>query len=465
MQLRTNWARAGVIAVGSSLAGLALAHAPPAAALEFGELAIVNRSEDRADLFGIDAVGRSVWHMWPADSAGTWAGPESLGGGVLDITPVEVRDDRFEVFAVGNENGIWHTAQNYDTWAWPAWQRVPGEAKRVAAAKAADGTVALFYVGTDDAVWYGTRAADAAAFGDWTSLGFTAKDVAVTAALSGGFDVYAIGADDSTSVARIVPASTEEPVWVNLGGRARSLSAIHASSGLDLVAEIGFDDAVWIQQRTAEGWSGWSSLGGGGKRAELAELQGAVALLTLSDSAVVSQSIAGPEGWGEWTRVVEASPLESRFRGTAALSIPDQDVEDDRDIELAIRFDVSRRQVSLTSFPAITTDPFDTPFGSSRSTVTLVSSAQGRFDPESGSLQIPVTLQFDQSLDVPLINEDARASFDLSTSGLGGAAFERESGSLALGDSASFQGIGGGINPLDGLEVRVVIDGVLDPSP
>jgi len=459
-----NWARAGLIAVASSLAGLALALAQPAAALEFGALAVANRSEGRADLFGIDAAEHSVWHMWPTDTAGPWAGPESLGGGVVDIAPIELREDRFEVFAVGSDNGIWHTAQNYDTWAWPAWERIPGGAKRLAVAKTADGTVALFCVGTDDAIWYGTRAADAAAFGDWTSLGGTAKDVAATAAPSGGFDVYAIGADDSPSVARVVPASSQEPVWVNLGGAARTLSAIHASSGVDLVAMIGFDDAVWLQQRTEGSWSGWNSLGGGGKRAELAEVSGALTLLTISDSAVVSRSTASPEGWSEWTPVVEASPLESRFRGTATLSIPDQDVEDDRDIELGIHFDVSRRQVSLTSFPTITTEPFDTPFGSTRSTVTLVSSAQGRFDPESGSLQIPVALQFDQSLDVPLISEDARASFDLSTEGPGGETFDRESRRLALGDSASFQG-SGSVNPLDGLEVRILIEGVLEPAP
>ncbi len=463
MQLRTNWARIGVIAAASTLTGLALAQ--PAAALEFGELAVIPRSEGRADLFGIDAAEHSVWHMWPTDPSEPWSGPEPLGGGVADIAPVELREDRFEVFAAGSDTGIWRNTQDFDTWAWLGWERISGEAKRVAAAKTAEGTVALFYVGTDDSIWYGTRAADATAFGDWTSLGFTAKDVAVTAAPSGGFDLYAIGADDSTSVARIDPGSAEPPVWVNLGGRARSLSAIHASSGVDVVAVIGFDNAVWLQQRAAEGWSGWYAPGGGGKRAELAEISGELTLLTLSPAAVVSRSIAGPEGWSAWTRVVEASPLESRFRGTARLAIPEQDVEDDRDIELGIRFDVTRRQVALTSFPAITTEPFDTPFGSSRSTVTLVSSGQGRFDPESGSLQIPVVLQFDQSLNVPLINEDARAAFDLSTGGPGGEAYDRESGGLALGDSASFDGIGGGVNPLDGLEVRIVIDGVLEPAP
>lgn len=455
--------RTGLVAVG--LSAVALVSSLPAAALEFGELAVAARSEDQVDLFGIDAGDRSVSHKWQTEVTGPWVGLEPLSGAALDITAVELTEDRFEVFAAGSGNEILRTAQDYDSWAWQVWVVLPGEAKRVAAVRAADGKLTLFYVGTDDAIWYGTRVAPDEAFSDWVSLGFTAKDVAATAADGGAFTVYALGTDDSTSVARIDPASAEEPVWENLGGQGFSVSALRTSSGTDLVAVIGADRAVYVQERTATGWSGWTNVGGTGTRAELAEISGAVTLLSLSADASVSRASRSAAGaWSDWARVVEASPLETTFEGTAVVSIPDQDVKEDRAIELGIRFDVSRQHVKITSFPAITTESFDTPFGSTRSTVTLASGGEGTFDPASGSLEIDVTLEFDQSLDVPLINEDVRARLALSTA-QPGAALDRESGQVSLAASATFDSVGGGVNPLAGLDVNVVIKGVFDPVP
>lgn len=452
-----------VIAVSS--VALAFVLVQPAAALEFGELSIVGRSEGRADLFGIDAEDHSVAHMWQWEAAGPWVGPESLSGAAVDLSAVELSEDRFEVFAAGSGNEILRSAQDYESWAWSDWVELPGGAKRVSAVKADDGTVGLFYVGTDDSVWYGTRATPDASFSDWTSLDFTAKDVAVIASDSGAFMLFAIGADDSTSVARIDPAVAESPAWENLGGQAASLSALRTSSGTDQVAAIGFDRAVWLQERTEAGWSGWNSAAGLGKRVELVEIDGARTLLVLSEDASVWRSTATAEGtWGDWERVPEASPLETTFNGTAVVSIPDQGVKEDRAVTLGIRFDVSRRSATLTSFPQIQTESFDTPFGSTRSTVTLVSGGEGSFDPDSGSLEIPVTLQFDQSLDVPLINEDARAAFALSTQPPG-ASLDREAGTISLAADSTFEGIGGGVNPLDGLGVSVVISGSLDPVP
>jgi hypothetical protein len=447
--------------------GIALALAQPAAALEFGELSVVSRSGGRADLFGIDAGDRSISHMWQWEATGPWAGPESLSGGAVDVSALELSEDRFEVFAAGSSNEILRSAQDYESWAWSDWAALPGEAKRVSAAKAADGTVGLFYVGTDDSVWYGTRATPDASFSDWISLGFTAKDVAAIAADGGAFTVFAIAANDATAVARIEPGAAESPAWEDLGGQARSVSALRTSSGTDQLAVIGFDRAVWLQERTAASpaWSGWISAGGAGKRADLIEINGARTLLVLAEDASVSRSTATAEGtWGAWERVPEASPLETTFKGTAVVSIPEQDVNEDRAVTLGIRFDVSRREVTITSFPAIETESFDTPFGSTRSTVTLASGGAGTFDPDSGSLEIPVTLQFDQSLDVPLINEDVRATFALSTQ-QPGAALDRETGTVSLAAESTFQGIGGGVNPLDGLDVTVVISGALNPVP
>jgi hypothetical protein len=435
----------------------------PAAALEFGELSVVGRSGGRSDLFAI-AEDHSVLHMWQGEATGPWNGPESLSGAAQDLSAVMLTEDRFEVFAAGSGNEILRSAQDYDSWAWSAWDVLPGEAKRLSVAKADDGTVGLFYVGTDDSIYFATRATPDAIFTDGVNLGFAAKDVAAIAAVGGGFEVFAIGADDTTSVAPIALTATESPAWENLGLQARALSAVRTSSGTAAVAVIGFDDAGWVKQRTETGWSDWVSAGGQIIRIEPVEIDNALTLIALASDANVLRSTATEGGWTPFEVVREASPLQTTFAGTAVVSIPDQDVREDRDIELGIRFDVSRTRVTITSFPAITTDKFDTPFGSTTSTVTLASGGEGSFDPASGSLELPVTLQFDQSLDIPLINEDVRATFRLSTA-KPGAALDRDSGAVTLAADSTFDGIGGGVNPLDGLDVSVTITGTLDPRP
>lgn len=456
MKTRTRWA------VG--LCGILLAAAQPAAALEYGELAAVSRSENRSDLFGVDAGDHSVWHMWQETADGPWVGPEALSGAVQDVSAVMTSDDRFEVFAAGSGNEILHTAQDYDDWAWQAWTVMFGEAKRVAAAKAEDGTVGVFYVGTDDSIWYGTRATPDDAFSDWTSLELSAKDVAVTAANGGGFDAYALGQDGQTYLAHVDPSAPESPAWESLGGTAFSISALHAQDR-DYLAAIG-TDAVWVKTRDSEnGWSDWQNLGGYGTRIDTVAVNGSVAVLTVASDASVSRSNLGEDGtWSDWSSVVEASPLQTTFRGKARVQIPDQDVDEDRSIDLGIRFDVARQRVKITSFPSITTDKFDTPFGSSTSTVTLTGGGDGTFDPGSGNMEIPVSLKFDQSLDVPLISEDVRANFTLSTDARG-AAYDRDTGDITLAASSTLDGIGGGVNPLDGLRVDIEIAGTLDPKP
>jgi hypothetical protein len=443
----------------------------PAAALGFGELSVVSRSADRADLFGIE--NSAVLHFWQSEAPSAWEGPESVGGATADISALMLVDDRFEVFAVGPSNEILRSGQD-DGFSWSQWQTIPGGAKRVAAAKAEDGRVGLFYVGTDDAVWAGLRNApvaesvsDATSFADAVQLGFTATQLAATAAPGGGFALFATDADGAVWFAHFDPAATEPPAWENLGGQASAIAAVLTQSGNYELAAIGRGAGItYAQSQTAAGWTGWVSAGGAGNRIELVELNGALTLVTLQDDGTVSRANRALDGtWSAWTSVAEASPFETKFEGTALVTIPDQDVSEDRTISLGIRFSVDRRRVEISSFPPIQTESFDTPFGSTRSTVTLDSSSTGEFDPDSGRLVIPVTLEFDQSLDVPLINEDARAAFELSTEAQGGAAFDRETSDLTLAAQSTFEGIGGGINPLDGLEVHVAISGALDPAP
>ena len=119
MDISEQFGASGVVAIVG--VALVLAFAQPAAALEFGELSAVSRSEGRADLFAIDTEDRSVSHLWQWEAAGPWVGSEPLGGAAVDVSAVELSEDRFEVFAAGSGNAILRSAQDYDTWAWSEW--------------------------------------------------------------------------------------------------------------------------------------------------------------------------------------------------------------------------------------------------------------------------------------------------------------------------------------------------------
>jgi hypothetical protein len=159
----------------------------------------------------------------------------------------------------------------------------------------------------------------------------------------------------------------------------------------------------------------------------------------------------------------EPTELESTFDGRVLFEVASLGVSASRHIVIGLRFDADRSHVEISAFPAITTDPFDTPFGSSTSTITLIGGGSGSFDPVSGDMQIPVTLHFDQSLRIPFVNPDVDSSVVLSTASDGGAALASDSGDIALAATGSFSGKG--LNPLDGVGVRFVISGALDPHP
>ena len=165
---------------------------------------------------------------------------------------------------------------------------------------------------------------------------------------------------------------------------------------------------------------------------------------------------------GAASSVTEASPLDATFSGEATVAIPELHVSESRKIELGLRFSADRRRVDITSFPPIETKRYNTPLGGSRSTVSLRKSSPGTFDPQSGAIAIEVTLHFDQSLDVPMVNEDADTTLVLKTDAAGGSALDSKTGQITLAATGSFQGKGG-VNPLRGKSCEARIAGTLSP--
>jgi hypothetical protein len=433
----------------------------PAAAFGFKELTVKRYRSVGPDVFAIDNDD-SVKHLWQTDKSGKWGGSEALGGTAQDIEAVDLGNGRFEVFVVGTDGAIWHDVQRPNR-KWGGWQSLGGEAKRLTVEKGKAGRFELFVIGNDDAVWHNSRKGPTGRFGGWERLGGEAKQLAA-AASSRGMEIFVIGSDDA-----VWRSSNLGKDWESLGGEAKDIAVGRLpSGGLELFA-IGSDNAVWHIRQDPAGskWSEWESRGGEATRLSVSQSkQAGFELFVLGpDNAISRQAQTQPfVVWGEWKKVNEASPLDTTFAGLATMGIPEFKVSESRDVSLGIRFSVDRRDVQITSFPPIETKSFNTPFGSSKSTVTLIGGGSGTFDPNSGQIAIPITLHFDQSLDVPMVQEDADVSLELKTDAEGGSPLDRASGRITLAANAQFHG-SGGVNPLRNKACSVVISGALDPLP
>jgi hypothetical protein len=251
----------------------------------------------------------------------------------------------------------------------------------------------------------------------------------------------------------------------------------HAPDGELAIAVVGNDSAVWQLRERQGAWTAWERIGGVAQRVAMAESAGALTLFTLDAvGAVERATLAADDAWSAFAALTAvelppsnpigpaaSGPLQATFTGKVAFQIPSYNVSASRAITLGLSFDADRQHVSITSFPAITTDPFSTPLGSTNSTVTLIGGGTGTFDPSTGNLDIPVKLHFDQSINIPLINADVDADFDLNTQQSGAAPLDRASGALALGAAGTFTG--SGLNPLAGAAADLIISGVIDPVP
>lgn len=437
------------------------------AADDFKDLSSELARSAGADLFAIDADD-SVVHLSQA-SSGAWSGYEALGGAARDIATL-TQDGRFEVFVVGSDAAIWHNVQRAGKKGWSGWESLGGEAKRVSVAKSRAGRVELFVIGSDDAVWRNPRSPKTGAFTGWESLGGFATQLTAAEADGGAFRVFVVGKQSA-----ILHRSSSGGEWEDLGAVARDVAAVRLPNGGHEVFVVGDDGAVWHdrRERADRPWSGWESLGGSATRIAVSARKPGVSTVyaLTSERSLASLSQRDAKTWGKWQAIKRAgaakqpsaAALDTRFSGKATMSIPEFKVSESRDVNLGIRFGATRQDVQITDFPPIVTKRFKTPLGSSKSTVTLVGSSPGTYDRATGQITIPVKLAFDQSLDVPVVDEDASLEVELRTDADGGSPVDA-AGNVTLAANGEFRGRGN-VNPLNHKPCRIVIQGKLDPSP
>ena len=136
--------------------------------------------------------------------------------------------------------------------------------------------------------------------------------------------------------------------------------------------------------------------------------------------------------------------------------------DNERIIEL---FSDDRRTVTIVNFPPLFSMQFDLPFpfGHDDVTVTLVGGGTGAFDPESGSMSVPVTLNFhhsnsafsDSTLEL-ILTTGASAHGKYSDQGTA----MQSNGSMTLVGDGAFQG-----GVINGDAASLVINGTMSPHP
>jgi hypothetical protein len=228
---------------------------------------------------------------------------------------------------------------------------------------------------------------------------------------------------------------------------------------------VGRDNEL-LERRGVESWSDWQSLGHAANRVALTRAGDTLNLFTLDSTGAVAkaQLTAADASWSEPQPILDAAPLASRLEGRARLIIPSLDVDKDVPVTLDLRFSADRSQVEITAFPSVVTKPFDTPFGETTSTVSLLRSSTGELLREQGILRLPVTLHFDQSLDLPILEEDGDLTVTLSSDAEGGQLLDAASGEVSLSGSGRLDGVGS-TNPLDGQTAQIIVSGKLTPTP
>jgi hypothetical protein len=412
------------------------------------ELASLPNKNAGAELFIIDGDD-SIKHLSRKGRADGWSGFEPLHGLGYDIAAIELQPGRFEVFVAGTDGMVWSNRQ-LAAQRWAGFSSFGQPGKRVAVAKAENGRYELFATAADDTVWRSVRAGPDGDWSAWQSLGGQASQLAAAQAADGSVYVFAVERDHAVWF-----TPSDHAGWQSLGGLAQDIAVGRSDAGQLTLFVVGSDDSLWRMrsQGSSLTFDGWQSLERPAKRvAASSGSSGNVAYALGTGSELLQQSA------DRWREVGQGAVLETRFFGVATMEIPSLNVKQTKHIELGVRFSADRRNVAVTSFPAITTKRFSTPFGGSQSTITLVGGGQGSLDPQSGQIQLPVTLHFDQSLDVPLIQEDADVALALTTSGDGARVLDLDSGQVALRAESKFQGRGG-INPLNRKSCRVTITG------
>jgi hypothetical protein len=304
-------------------------------------------------------------------------------------------------------------------------------------------------IGKDDLVWRSVRDGDDGTWSAWQSLDFKATQLS---AASDGQSVrlFAVGFDRA-----VWTANTLHAAWANLGGVVRDVAARSDRDGRMTLFALDERGAVWQRRGHTTGEFGtWESLAGSAERIAAADALGGTQPVFALGAHLTELDPKSQR----WRELNDKLPLELTFNGTATVSLPAINVVQKQVLQIGVRFSPDLRRVTVIDFPKFTTKAFSTPFGRNQTTVSLASGGTGTFDPSTGRVQLHVTLHLDQSLDVPLIQEDTDVTLTLSTDGAKPLAQGQYFAETELAGGGPLV-VRQGISPLAGMACNVSVTG------
>jgi hypothetical protein len=433
------WRWAGALCVCGWLAA-------PQAQAQQREIAAVSRSQS-SDLFAIDS-DFSIKHYFRAPRAKDFNGVVQLDGLGRDVAAVERGDGNFEVFVVGMGGDVWSN-QQLGRARWRGFRLMGFHCKQIAVTKTRAGRYELFVIGKDDVIWRSVRKGDEGSWSAWQSLQRKATQLAA-ASDGAAVRVFAVGEDravwtsDSTRVA-----------WTSLGGTVRDVAARGERDGRMMVFATDDHGSVWRRAGLTTGaFEDWQSLAGSAEHIAAADLLGGSQPVFALGTQIAELDPMSQR----WRALDDKLPLELTFYGAATVSLPALGVVQKQALQIGVRFSPDHRRVTVIDFPKFTTKAFSTPFGTNQTTVSLASARGGSFDPKTGRVELQVTLHLDQSLDVPLIEEDSDVTLTLTTDGarpLAQGQYFAETEMLGAGPLK----VRDGVSPLAGMLCKVSVAG------
>lgn len=125
-------------------------------------------------------------------------------------------------------------------------------------------------------------------------------------------------------------------------------------------------------------------------------------------------------------------PFTAAFEGTVRVEIDDDDdgLRGPHDVEFTpdgegdtstLRVQFTETTAEVVEMPPIEMDEEETDYGKNTTTVTRITNdgrTVGTFDEQTGRVELPLDLFFENSLDSPVHESDAPANFDLTTEGV-----------------------------------------------
>jgi hypothetical protein len=135
-------------------------------------------------------------HIWPTAPCNNWSNWQTLGGAeIKDLSVIDNRDGRLEVFVRGDGDGLWHIWQTAPSNGWSNWRYLGGHILGCDAARNEDGRIEVFGVNMSAGVSHIWQTAPNNGWSGWSELRGEHSELTVAANEDGRLEVFARGSE------------------------------------------------------------------------------------------------------------------------------------------------------------------------------------------------------------------------------------------------------------------------------